>query len=234
MGDYMAEPMTTFTASLISAVMMGLSCGTGCSPSIGTFLSTYVLHAEGDTKQSIYAFLSFFAGKAGAVILVCLIASLTGNAIVESGGYFGKFDIAFLMPAFLILSGGYLIRCCINDFRYAKCNSCGGCCGGKRNIQYIQELTPMIGGFLYGLTPCAPLILMAGQSVSLPLFQSLLLSAVFSMACTFSPLILMLCFMKLIASKMIYEVPKLFGMIKFCMSIVVFAIGVVSLVEILI
>lgn len=225
----MDEPTTLFGATLMGAVMMGLSCGTGCSPAISTFLSTYVLHAEGDTRKSFGAFAGFFSGKAASVIGVCLAASLTGTAIVESGGYFGCYDLAFLMPVFLILSGLYLIRRCVQELRGEKCDHCGGC--GHKKAK-LHGSSPLIGGFIYGLTPCAPLVMMAGYSVSLSAFRALVLGTVFSMACTVSPLLLMLFFMRLIAYKMLQEVPKLFQIIRLLMSIAVACIGVVSLINV--
>lgn len=179
-----------FVACLAGAVAMGTSCGTGCSPAISLFLGSYVFHAEGDTKKSMGAFVKFFAGKAAAVILVCLAASVVGDFLIGENGYFHQYKLSFLMPLFLICSGVYMLRKCWLEHRHKGCGHCaGGCHGGK--TERFQDASPLIGGFLYGLTPCAPMIILAGYAVTMPLGQALAIAVVFGLSCTVSPLLLM-------------------------------------------
>lgn len=219
---------TGFLACLVGAVVMGTSCGTGCSPAISLFLSSYVFHAEGDTRKSIGAFLKFFVGKAAAVILVCLAASVVGDLLIGENGYFHQYKLSFLMPLFLIGTGVYMLRRCWLEYRHKGCGHCsGGCCAesGER----FQKVSPLIGGFLYGLTPCAPMIILAGYAVTMPLWEALTVAVVFSLSCTVSPLLLMLILMKLIAVKMQHELPTFFRVMKAVLSGAVLVMGCITL-----
>lgn len=221
-------PASGFLAYLAGAVIMGTSCGTGCSPAISLFLSSYVFHADGDTKKSLLAFLKFFVGKAAAVILVCLAAAGIGSVLIGENGYFGQYKLTFLMPLFLICTGVYMLRKCWREFSKKGCGHCSGECHHGTPDRF-QNVSPLIGGFLYGLTPCAPLIILAGYAVSMPILKALVIGVVFSMSCTISPLFLMLVLMKLVAVKMRSEVPAFFNIMKIALSAAVLIIGCITM-----
>jgi len=216
-----------FWGSLAGACLMGMSCGTGCSPAISIFLSSYVFHAEGNTRESLLAFLRFFIGKAVAILMVCAAASLLRIALVEQGGYFGRYKLSLLMPVFLILTGIYMLRRCIREMKGGGCDHCHGACRYGTKSQFTAA-GPAIGGFLYGLTPCVPMVLLTGYAVTLPLPLSLLLGAAFSAACMISPLFLMMIFLKLVAFRMYREVPRFFTTTKAILSAGVLILGIVT------
>ncbi len=219
---------TTFVSCLIGSLAMGLSCGTGCSPVISLFLSSYVVRCQGDTKKSLLSFGQFFLGKAGAVLTVCLIAALTGMAILDSGGYMGKYSLSFLMPIFLLVTGIYMIRELWGEHK--GCKDCHGCSGSKRAP---VDGAPAVCGYIYGLTPCAPLILLAGYALTMNLGQAVILAILFSMASAFSPLLLMLLFMKLVVTRMQDEVPKLLTGLRWVLSAAVFILGAYMMIRFL-
>lgn len=223
-----APVATGFFAYLTGAIIMGMSCGTGCSPAISLFLSSYVFNVEGDTKKSLLAFANFFIGKASAVLLVCLAASVIGNVLIGENGYLGKYKLSFLMPLFLIVTGLYMLRKCWNEYRHKGCGHCSKECCHTPSDKF-QNVSPLIGGFFYGLTPCAPLIILAGYAVTMPVLQALTISAVFSLSCTVSPLLLMLMLTKLVAVKMHSEVPQLFRFMKIILSAAVLVMGCITL-----
>lgn len=121
-----------------------------------------------------------------------------------------------------------MLRKCWREFSE---NGCGHCCGecNHGTPDRFQNVSPLIGGFLYGLTPCAPLIILAGYAVSMPILKALVIGVVFSMSCTISPLFLMLVLMKLVAVKMRSEVPAFFNMMKITLSAVVLIIGCMTI-----
>lgn len=203
--------ITSFVSCLLSSMVMGISCGSGCSPMISIFLTGYVVRAEGNTQKTWRVFAKFFLGKALAVLLVCMTASLVGELFVNEDGYFGKYKFSFLMPAFLIISGIYMLVECISRERKKECSACGSC----RKENKITNASPLIGGFLYGLTPCAPLIIISGYALTMFLWQALLLGIVFSITCTVAPFILICVITKLVVNKMHEEVPKMFGLVRY-------------------
>lgn len=232
---------TGFIGYLIGSIAMGMTCGTGCSPAISLFLSNYVFQAEGDTRRSMLAFLRFFLGKAAAVVLVCLAASYVGSALIDAGGYLGRYQLRYLMPGFLILTGIYMLRKCWLQYRHKGCQSagCSGHChapvaAGSASGETaagedrVQRMSPLIGGFLYGLTPCAPLVLLAGYAVTLGAHQALVLGAVFSVSCMVSPLLLVVILMRLVVVRMRSEVPAFFRIARAFMSAAVLVMGIVT------
>lgn len=216
-----------FTATLAGAVTMGLTCGTGCSPAIGIFLGSYAAEAEGNQKRTMRAVISFYGGKLSAVLFVCIGAAIAGEIIVKTGGYLGCYDLQFLMPLFLSISGIYMLY--QNGLRYWKkgCSTCGQC--GRRKSK-VQIASPIIGGFIYGLTPCAPLIIIAGYAVTMSLGRALTLGIVFSVASSIPSLFLIMIFTKLIVAKIHQEVPVLLHYIKFLLSFGVAGIGIYMLI----
>jgi hypothetical protein len=197
---------------------MGLSCGTGCSPVINLFLTTYVVRCKGDTKRSLLSFAQFFGGKASAVVVVCLAAALTGNVILDAGGYLGKYSLGFLMPAFLLVTGLYMLREMIHSR-----NGCEGCCGhgcGSKAKGTLADSAPAVGGFLYALT--------------MNFGQAMILAVLFSLASALSPLLFMVLFMKLVVTKMQDDVPKLVEILRWILSILVLILGAYLLVRYLV
>ena len=63
-------------------------------------------------------------------------------------------------------------------------------------------------GISYGLTPCAPLILMTGYAASLPFGYAAMLGTVFALASTISPMLFMLLISGVLAGKMYKEIPQ--------------------------
>lgn len=225
-----APAVTGFFAYLTGAIIMGMSCGTGCSPAISLFLSSYVFNVDGDTKKSLLAFVKFFIGKASAVLLVCFSASVIGNILIGENGYLGKYKLNFLMPVFLIFTGLYMLKKSWKEYHNKDCGHCSGECCHTPSDKF-QNISPLIGGFFYGLTPCAPLIILAGYAVTMPVLHALAISSVFSLSCTVSPLLLMLVLMKLIAVKMRREIPGLFNVLKIILSGAVLIMGCFTLLN---
>lgn len=222
---------TTFVSCLIGSLAMGLSCGTGCSPAISLFLTTYVVRCKGDTRHSLVSFAQFFLGKAGAVLLVCLAAALTGQTILDTDGYLGRYSLSFLMPVFLTATGIYMVWELLHDH-----DGCHGCHsrGGCKSKGNPMDGAPMACGFIYGLTPCAPLIILAGYALAMNFGQAVVLAVLFSMASAFSPLLLMMLFMKLVVTRMQDEVPKLLNALRWVLSIAVAVLGAYLLIRYLI
>ncbi len=214
--------VTVFSAVILSTILMGLSCGTGCSPAIGALLSSYVLNLDGNTKKSVKTFILFFVGKMIAILLVCIISSLIGTMFVEEKGYFGKYKTDMLMPVFLIINGIYMMIKIYKEYKNKGCNSCKKNCS---NNEKYYSVSPFAGGFLYGLTPCMPLIIISGYAINLSLIKGIILGMIFSIASAFSPIIIILVIMKLLAVNMIKDTPYSYKIVRIMISIFLIIIG---------
>lgn len=222
----MSESVTVFGTALAGAVMMGMTCGTGCSPAISMFLSSYVVHTKGNGLESVKGFFRFFIGKATAILVVCVLSALFGQCFLTLDGYFNQYSLKWLMPLFFIISGGHMIRKSIDEFRGISCKNCGN---HKANHRTLQKYSPFAGGFLYGLTPCAPLVLLAGYALTMTIWQAILLGIVFSLACMISPMIFILIIMRMITVNVLEEVPGLFRTLKLLISAAVLVSGLLEL-----
>ena len=86
-------------------------------------------------------------------------------------------------------------------------------------------------GISYGLSPCAPLVLMTGYAATLPLGYAALLGAVFAAASTVSPVLFMLLISGVLAGKMYKEIPQYltwFRLACYIMLIVLFAVSLLK------
>ena len=91
-------------------------------------------------------------------------------------------------------------------------------------------------GIGYGISPCAPLILMTGYAATLPLGFAALMGAVFAAASTVSPILFMLLISGVLAVKMYKGIPQYltwFRLACYIMLIVLFAVGILKEVNVL-
>ena len=63
-------------------------------------------------------------------------------------------------------------------------------------------------GFGYGISPCAPLILITGYAATLPVGFAAVLGAVFALASTVSPALFLMLLSGVLAKRMRKEIPQ--------------------------
>ena len=63
-------------------------------------------------------------------------------------------------------------------------------------------------GFGYGISPCAPLILITGDAATLPVGFAAVLGAVFALASTVSPALFLMLLSGVLAKRMRKEIPQ--------------------------
>ncbi len=193
--------------AVATALSIGLGCGTGCSPAVSIFLSSYVISHGNGVKTGVVSFASFFFGKILSVIALCMMAAAAGRQIIGNDGYIG--DINLRLASQLIMSGIGLVMVIrwIRNQRKQK-NGCSGCheCGKK---QMQGGIWPMfLAGVTYGLTPCAPLLMMIGYTFTLPVVLAGIVGSVFGMASVASPVLLLAAVSGALSKKMAQEIPK--------------------------
>lgn len=197
--------MDMFVLAVTTAVSVGLGCGTCCSPIISTFLSTYVVSHSGGVKKGILSFGSFFFGKMVSVSLMCMIAALISRQFISDSGYIGSFNLRLFSQAAMSLIGFILaVRWFLELKDQKKCSDCKECgkMAGKSGF-----VTMLAAGLTYGMTPCAPLLLMIGYCFTLPVSLAGITGVAFSLSSMVSPVLLLVVVTGVLSKKMGKEIP---------------------------
>ncbi|MCI9082171.1 MAG: sulfite exporter TauE/SafE family protein [Lachnospiraceae bacterium] len=198
-----AMVLPAFTA----AVTVGLGCGTCCSPVISVFLSTYVVSHANSVKKGILSFVSFFFGKLVSVSFLCAASAAISRQFIDSDGYIGSFNLRFAAQAGMsvigiVLAVKWMIK---NAYPEKKCESCTSPCRLNGKAGFWPMFT---AGITYGFTPCAPLLLMIGYSITLPVAFAGAMGVVFSLSSMASPVLLLAMITGALSKRMTKELPQ--------------------------
>ncbi len=195
--------------SMTAAASVGMGCGTCCGSGISAALYGYLTTHTKDIRHSVAAFLEFFFGKFLAVILLCCTASLVGSNIIDDSGRVFGVRAAVIVDAVMLAMGIWLLIGWIRERRgHHSCKSCKAC----KTEPLADEIThhgALIGmGFGYGISPCAPLILITGYAATLPLGFAAVIGGVFALASTVSPALFIMILSGALAKRMRKEIPQ--------------------------
>ena len=191
--------------ALTTAVSVGLGCGTCCSPIISTFLSTYVVSHSYGVKKGVLSFISFFFGKMVSVSMLCMIAALISKRFISENGYIGSFNLRLFSQTAMSVIGIVLVfRWFLELKNQKKCSGCKECGKTAGNSGFAPMLA---AGLTYGMTPCAPLLLMIGYCFTLPVSLAGMTSVAFSLSSMVSPVLLLVMVTGALSKKMRKEIP---------------------------
>ena len=218
--------------SLTAAASVGMGCGTCCGSGISAALYGYLTTHTKNVKQSVRSFMDFFFGKFLAVILLCFAASLIGSNIINEEGEMFGVKAAVIVDGVMLAMGVWFLIGWIRERRgHHSCKSCKTC----KTEPLAEEKThhgALIGmGFGYGISPCAPLILITGYAATLPIGYAIILGAVFALASTVSPALIMMLLSGVIAKRMRKEIPQYlmwFRLGCYILLTVIFAAGLIK------
>ena len=189
-----------FSQAVLSAVSVGIGCGAGCSSAASAFLTTYVVSEGLKWSSSLRQVLSFYLGKMVAVLLVCTAGSLIGQTFISSEGTFLGFPLRRLLYGVMLIAALWLLY---GWFRERKgCKACGHCASSARLIPSFAV------GLAYGLSPCAPLLMVLGYAALLSLPAALALGLLFSLASSLVPAILTLILSGALSARLVPQLGK--------------------------
>lgn len=246
----------TVMSVIATAMAVGLGCGTCCSPTISTFLTSYIMSHSGSVKRGLSVFLTFFLGKIAGITALCLLASFLGRQFISPEGYIGSFNLRFAVQCAMAVIGVTMILRWRKEYRnsgdgsyadssssgdsHAGCSSsgcssahCGHCHGGGNSGENLASkgtaLPLFAAGITYGITPCAPLIMMTGYCLSLPVSFAALTGISFGLASATSPLLLVCLVSGILSKQLMRELPqqlKWFRLASYlCLIVVPFVAG---------
>ena len=189
--------------SAATAASVGMGCGTCCGSGISVFLSGYLMTHAKNFRQSTKGFLSFYLGKLMAVMLICGTAAIVGARVLDKNGCIAGLPVKAMVDAAMISLGvWFLVRWVLE---HKGVHLCHGHCGDRASVSLHALLGMGIG---YGVSPCAPLIMMAGYASTLPLGYALAVGGLFAVASAISPMLLMLLLSGVLAGRIYQEIPQ--------------------------
>lgn len=193
--------------AITTAVSVGLGCGTCCSPIISMFLSTYVISHANSVKKGILSFICFFLGKLISVSFLCIVAAMISRQFITPDGYIGGFNLRLAAQAAMSAVGSIMVvKWGIENTRSQKgCKDCHGCAELKGKAGFWPMFT---AGLTYGITPCAPLLLMIGYSFTLPVSIAGATGIVFSLSSMVSPVLLLVVITGALSKQIMKEIPQ--------------------------
>lgn len=209
-------------SALATAVSVGMGCGTCCGSGISAFLSGYLMTHAKSFRQSFAGFLTFYLGKIIAVVSICLASSIVGSRLLDEEGYIGQIPLIKVVNLCMIAMALWLLYDLWKEKTGRKtcrhCNHAGTSkteegASHRRNHSSVIESrlysAPIfLMGLGYGITPCAPLILIAGFCATLPPAYAALVGTVFAFASALSPMLILLLLSGVLAVRMYQEIPK--------------------------
>lgn len=200
--------ITLLVSSITTALSIGLSCGTGCSPVITTFLTTYILSHSDGMKKAIISYISFFFGKILSVFILCSISAIISRQFIDENGFIGNINLRLLAQMCMSAIGIIMIiTWFLENRKKLKCRECNKCHENK-NITKRNGILPIfLAGITYGLTPCAPLLIIIAYTFSLPLFYASITGVVFGLSSIISPVLLLIVITGALTKKIKNEIP---------------------------
>ena len=201
--------LTLLAQSAATAASVGMGCGTCCGSGMGVVLSGYLMTHAKNFAASLRGFLVFYLGKIMAVMVLCGAASLAGSRIIREDGMILGVPVRALVDTVMLCMGiWFLIRWLLEQKGRAACRHCGHGESAETSDGKISLPALWSMGVGYGISPCAPLLVMAGYAAMLPLGAALAAGGVFAVCSAVSPMLILLLVTGVLSGRMYREIPQ--------------------------
>lgn len=232
--------LSSYGSPFLAAIAIGLSCGTGCSPLISLFLASFIMGNSGSVKKGLLSFFYFFTGKTSVVVVLAFLSAIFGSAVFNEDSSFLDFNLKLVFDIFLITTGVVLLlkilfynKGTCEEVKYCGEKpfvSCGLCDSKGKTIRDKTGFAVFLAGVAYGVTPCAPLLMiLILASMSKPT-TSIPISILFSVSTAISPLIVLSAMAGFFSKKMHEEIPQFIKLFRIIAYVIFILSGIISLI----
>jgi sulfite exporter TauE/SafE len=228
----MSNTLANYSNPFVAAMAVGLSCGTTCSPLVTLFLTTYTIGRFNNMRQGLRAFGYFWAGKMAVVCVLAFLSAVLGRAIIGQNGQIVSFDPRLVMDGCLILTGSCLLAGMFwGKRKTSACSDCNASCRRMADPIPVKGRWALVAmGVAYGITPCAPLLLLLLIVAMLPPVPAIGAGLVFSIANSVSPLLVQTTLAGFVSQKTQQEIPQLMRIFQITVCVFFIILGVLSLI----
>ncbi|WFD10075.1 sulfite exporter TauE/SafE family protein [Tepidibacter hydrothermalis] len=226
----MENIIAQYGSPFIAAILIGLGCGFSCGSTSTIFLTTYIMGNENDTKKGFFSVMHFLSGKIIVMIILGIISSFMGTAIINEYTTIGGFNSKILLNIVEIVTG---IAIFYKIFKKKSCcnkKSCGKNFINNKKENIIKHIPLWLAGMAYGMTPCYPLAVMLLFSATLSPLNACFLMLVFGISNSISPVIIYGTMAGYFSKKMYKEIPQYIHLIQGMAGAVFILIGVYPLI----
>ncbi|MCD8195727.1 MAG: sulfite exporter TauE/SafE family protein [Lachnospiraceae bacterium] len=144
-------------------------------------------------------------GKVASVSLLCTISAIVSSNFISDSGYIGSFNLRLFSQIAMSGIGVILIVQWFSELKKQK--KCGGCKACEKPVEKSGAVPMLAAGFTYGMTPCAPLLLMIGYCFTLPVSLAGVTGIAFGLSTMISPALLLVMVTGALSAKMRKEIP---------------------------
>ena len=190
-----------FAEAALSAFSVGIGCGAGCGSAASAFLTTYIVSEGREMRASFRQVLSFYAGKMLAVLLVCAMGSLLGQAFITNEGTLLGFPLRKILYGVMLIAAIWLLNGWFRERR--GCKGCGHCTSSGRLVPSFAV------GLAYGISPCAPLLMVLSYAAMLSLPAAMALGILFALASSMIPAVLTMILSGTLSKRIVPQLGKM-------------------------
>lgn len=227
----MENIIAQYSSPFIAAILIGLGCGFSCGSTSTVFLTTYIMGNKNDSKKGFFSVIHFILGKIMVMILLGIISSFMGTAIIEENAAIGGFNPKILLNMVEIFTGSMILYKLFKKKSCCDKKSCSKSVMNNEKKGKVMENIPLwLAGVAYGMTPCYPLAMMLLFSATLSPMNACLLMLVFGIFNSISPVIIYGTMAGYFSKKMYKEIPQYMHLIQGMAAVIFIFIGVYPLI----
>lgn len=136
-----------------------------------------------------------------------MMAAVISRQFISPDGYIGNFNLRLFAQTAMSMVGIVMtVKWIIENTKLQRvCKDCHGCTKPQGKAGFLPMLA---AGLTYGMTPCAPLLLMIGYSFTLPVSLAGASGIAFSLSSMVSPILLLVVITGALSKQIAKEIPQ--------------------------